>query len=157
MRWLLGRQVKLCDPYFGMKELEALELVLKTKPELTVRVITSKKKQEQDANGSVLPLDEAYLQYWTRNFSDQPPPDTEIVIVADASNELPIHDRWWLSGNGGIRMGTSFNQIGIGKDSEISRLTSSQYEERLAETNNLLNRGKLAKTGQKLRYETFWL
>ncbi len=147
----------ICDPYFGMKELEALELVLKTKPELTVRVITSKKKQEQDANGSVLPLDEAYLQYWTRNFSDQPPPDTEIVIVADASNELPIHDRWWLSGNGGIRMGTSFNQIGIGKDSEISRLTSSQYEERLAETNNLLNRGKLAKTGQKLRYETFWL
>ena len=158
--WLedVGEQfLYICDPYFGMTELDILELVLKTKPDLKVHIITSKKRQETDRKNRALELNVAYSEYWRQNFSDQNPPDTEIVIVGDASQDLPVHDRWMLSGNGGIRLGTSFNQIGYGKDSEISTLTPVEYEERLRETESLLRREKLGRNGRRLGYETFWL
>jgi hypothetical protein len=79
------------------------------------------------------------------------------VIVGDSGQDLPVHDRWMLSGKGGIRLGTSFNQIGVGKDSEISPLTEVEFEERLQETLSLMRREKLGKEGKRLRYETFWL
>ena len=134
-----------------------MNCVVKTKPDLKVHIITSKKRQETDRKNRALELNVAYSEYWRQNFSDQNPPDTEIVIVGDASQDLPVHDRWMLSGNGGIRLGTSFNQIGYGKDSEISTLTPVEYEERLRETESLLRREKLGRNGRRLGYETFWL
>ena len=59
-----------------------------------------------------------------------------------------MHDRWWLTSGSGIRMGTSFNQIGVGKDSEISRLTESEYTSRLDETTSILARQKLGASAQ---------
>ena len=120
-------------------------------------MITSKKKQKQDNPQAAGSLQEAFSQYWTRNFSEQPPPETEIVVVGDAAGELPVHDRWWLTSGSGIRMGTSFNQIGITKDSEISRLTQEEFTARLEETLNLLTRQRPASSGTRLHYETFWL
>ncbi len=147
----------ICDPYFGMKELEVLNVVLKAKPDLVVQIITSKKRQEQDRKNLTTSLAEAFEDYWRRNFSEQRPPETEIIIVGDDSQDLPVHDRWMLTGNGGIRLGTSFNQLGVSKDSEISRLTETEFNDRLQETKGLINREKLGKNGRKLQYETFWL
>lgn len=115
-----GELLYICDPYFGRTELEVVKLVMNIKPELRVRILTSRRKQEQDVGNPSLELEEAYRRYWRQNFSEQAPNDCEVIVIGDNSGALPIHDRWWLVGKAGLRMGTSFNQLGVNKDSEIS-------------------------------------
>jgi len=143
----------ICDPYFGRKEMEAIHLALRVNPRLRVRVLTSRRKQEQDLGKLNLGLDEAYRQYWRQNFSDQDPLDCEIVIIGNNAGDLPIHDRWWLTQRDGIRIGTSFNQLGVNKDSEISSLDSSEVEERIQEIESLIRREKREHMGERLTYQ----
>ena len=85
---------------------------------MEVTIVTSRKQQDQEM--AVVPLDDYYLRYWRKNFSDQPPPATEVVVVGGRSGELPTHDRWWLSTNCGLRFGSSFSGWGKSRDSETA-------------------------------------
>jgi hypothetical protein len=117
--------LKVCDPFFGVEDLELLQLVLAVRPGLRVQVLTSLKHQEQERLAT--PYDETYRSYWRSRLSDQEPPEAEIYVVGTADkHELPIHDRWWLSKETGLRMGTSFRSLGVGKDAELSRLSREQ-------------------------------
>lgn len=145
----------ICDPYFGAEDLEALKLVQSTKPFCSVRILTSKKKQEHDKHiGS---LDEVFLNHW-RSISDVDPPNTEIVLVETASSGIfPIHDRWWITDRGGLRMGTSFNSLGFDRFSEIGYLTDDEAHNREIEIISFLDRKKTMFNGEKLRYVIFGL
>lgn len=79
------------------------------------------------------PWDEEYRRCWVQNVSVHSPPDTEIVLFGVAPNgESAIHDRWILSGEKGLRLGTSINSLGM-KLSEISILNSEEAIVRLQE------------------------
>ena len=72
------------------------------------------------------PFDDAYARHW-RQICDQSPPDTEIVVVGGRiSQQLPIHDRWWVTNGAALRMGTSFSTLGIGREAELSEVPPSQ-------------------------------
>ena len=116
--------LKICDPYFGPKDLDILRIVIASGKHLRVTIVTSLKQQQQEK--VEWPGDEFYLRYWHKHFSDQPPPTTEVVIVGGRSGELPVHDRWWLTNGAGLRLGNSFGGIGKSRDSEISILTDSE-------------------------------
>ena len=103
-------------------------------------IITSRKQQEHD--NVEQPWDAFYARYWKRQFSDQALPETEIVIVGTRTGELPIHDRWWLSKGSGLRLGTSFNGLGVKQDSELSVLTATEIDDRATQTVAYLNRQK---------------
>jgi hypothetical protein len=150
--------LKICDPYFGPDDLGILSILQSVKPTCEVRILTSKKHQSQSQNQILTSWAETYRTYWRLQISEQDPPDTEIVIVGtESGEELPIHERWWLTRGGGIRMGTSFNALGIRKDSEISYLTEEEAAIREAEFDCYLRREKREHLGEKVTYSLFTL
>lgn len=62
-----------------------------------------------------------YYAAWRSINDAQEPPRTEIVALSNAPGDGPIHDRWIIYGNQRLRVGTSFNTLGV-KRSEISLL-----------------------------------
>ncbi len=145
-------EIILCDPFFGAEErdLEFLRLVLSNCPECEVSILTSKKHLiEKNIN-----TDELFYAQW-REQSDQDPPATRIVgaSLADSTKSV-IHDRWLICGNRGLRLGTSFNGIGTGKLSEISRLNDSEIIVTMAELKKFLANERLV-SGTKVSYLTF--
>ena len=121
-KWLRSNAVeyiKYSDPFFSPDDLPFLKMVLSESPECLVTILTSKScLQKKDALSA-----DKFQDAW-RKLSDQDPPETEIIAVsANAGDKGLIHDRWILSkDNCGLRIGTSFNSIGIGKLSEISEM-----------------------------------
>jgi len=87
--------VKICDPYFGVEDLEILQMISSTCPKCSVHILTSKRHQENRKIEQ--PWEESFRRHWHVKISDQLPPNTEIVIVGiEDGGDLPIHDRWWL-------------------------------------------------------------
>ena len=148
--------LKISDAYFSPPDLELLTLVLSSAPKLKVYILTSKEHQlDQKVQA---PWEDAYSQYWKQNFSDQKPPDTTIFVVGtQRTHQLPIHERWWLTRGGGLRVGTSFNSLGAGKTTEITRLTSEEASERELEVNAYLFGQIQERLGEKLSVSYFAL
>lgn len=146
--------LKICDPYFSVEDLEILKLLRSSNPNCKVFILTSRKQQEQ--NKLPPPWDDAYRNYWRVQISDQEPPFTEIVIVgAESSGESPIHDRWWLTKGQGLRVGTSYNSLGVTKSSEISILSPDEAVALENEVDQYLQGWKREYGGERLRYLRF--
>jgi len=114
--------IVLCDAYFSSTDCEFLQLVLAECPEANVTVLTS-----MSAVSSASFDRDAFLNQW-KLVSDDEPPSTEIIAMAGYENkgQVLIHDRWLISGTAALRMGTSFNSLGVGKLSELSPVVSSE-------------------------------
>jgi hypothetical protein len=146
--------LKICDPYFGLDDLPLLQLLKSASPTCRVQILTSKEHNKNIPQ----PQDEAYLAHWRLKVSDQEPPETEIVIAGiEGSGKSPIHDRWWLTSGGGIRVGTSYNSLGLTRDSEISILSPEEAEMREIEVDQCLRRIKREHEGRKVQYSLFTL
>jgi len=148
-------ELYVCDPYFGPDDLELLRLVQNNKGGVKITIVTSRKQQER--HGVTFPYDDFYADYWKRNFSEQAPPQTEIVVVGGHNGELPIHDRWLISRTTGLRLGTSLNGLGRRKDAELTPLRGDEVEERMKETMQYVHRHKREHLGQRLNYAFFEL
>jgi hypothetical protein len=157
--WLETRAaeyLKICDPFWGPNDLEVFRLVLDCSPKLKVSVLTSKKHQDQEK--VIPPWEDTYRRSWALQYSDQNPPENEIVIVgARSSGELPIHDRWWVTKGAGIRLGTSFSSIGGKKDSEISTMDEQEARQKEAEIDQFLTFDRREYNGEKLSWSVFSL
>jgi len=148
--------LKICDPFFGIGDLEVLQMLHSADLYCKVYILTSKKHQDEEKLQP--PWDEAFRTHWHVHISDQDPPDTEVTIVGTkSSGDLPIHDRWWLTNGGGIRLGTSFNSLGMNKSSEITILSPEEAELLEKEVNQYLYREKIEHNGEKLLYTLFTL
>ncbi len=146
--------LKICDPFFGPNDLELLQMLLSVNPACSVRILTSQKHQTQE--GVQKPWDEAYRHHWRVSISDQDPPETELMIVGVSSTgELPVHDRWWLTKDGGLRLGTSFNSLGMKKDAEVSILTKDESEILEKQVDRYLTRIEREHNGERLLYTSF--
>lgn len=144
----------ICDAYFGLEDLEILKIVHSINPECSVSIITSKKHQETIDK----PLDIAYREHWNFNISNNNPPDTEIIIIGiGTKGQSPIHDRWLLTKSSGLRIGTSFNSLGVNKLSEISLLSSSSALQKESEIRPYLSRTKKEYNSDKIYYTLFTL
>jgi hypothetical protein len=145
----------ICDPFFGPPDLEVLKLLDAVNPECKVQILTSKKHQL--SLGLPQPWEDVYRDYWRLRVSDQQPPSTEIVVVGtQRGHESPVHDRWWLTVEGGLRVGTSFNSLGITKTSEISWLSPTEAQSREGEIGQYLHRPfKQEHEGERLFYTAF--
>jgi hypothetical protein len=146
--------LKIADQFFGLDDLEVLKLVLFANPTCRVEILTSRKHQTQEKVPQ--PWEDSYQTHWRIRILDQDPPETDVVIVGIASTgESPVHDRWWLTDGGGLRIGTSFNSLGVGKASEISILSEGEAELRQNEVDQYLKRITREHNGERLSYVSF--
>lgn len=150
----LSEYLIIVDAYFGPSDLELLQIVQMVKPLVKVEILTSRKHQRD--LGILDTLEESYKQEWSR-ISDVEAPFTDVVVVGTESGKSPIHDRWWLTRGMGLRVGTSFNSIGRGGESEISRLAPSVADAREAEVAKYLYRQERQFRNERLRYQVFSL
>lgn len=150
----VGDYLIISDAFFGPPDLEVLQLLNAVNPMCKVQILTSRKQQLH--LGIRIPWEDAYRDYWLR-ISDQHPPATEIVVIGtQIGQESPVHERWWLTKGGGLRVGTSFNSLGITKTSEISRLSLQEVQSRETEIRQYLQRPfKQEFKGERLFYTTF--
>ena len=145
-------QVTIVDPYFSPEDLEIVLQVMKTDPQLEVRILTGKSSQKNiDGN-----LSDAYSYSW-RCLCDQSPPYTEIFVVgSEKTGDAPFHDRWILSKSMGLSLGTSLNSLG-NKDSAIRVLGSAEVMQVHSTIERYYKKQVREFNGDHVAYESFEL
>lgn len=147
----VGSYLKICDQYFGVNDLELIRFVRGLKPDCKIVIVTSKKQQPKGGD-----LEEVYSREWTQSISPRLPGGCEIVIVGiEGSGESPIHDRWWITEKSGLRLGTSYNSMGISKASEIAVLHEDEIAEREAKVDSLIQRTTKEHKGGRISFTIF--
>lgn len=144
-----GSSIVLCDPYFAKADIEFLRLALSECPDSSIKILTSKKAMAKVSG-------EDMLGEWER-LVEQDPPDTEIIVVNDVGDDRsPVHDRWLISGDSGLRLGTSFHALGSGRITEISVLSVEKAQE-IAEAIQAFVRKQRIVNGKRVAYVSFTL
>jgi len=147
----LGDEFFIADAYFGVEELWILQIIKGVNSDCKVIILTSKEHNNKLSNP-----ENDYHDYWRLNISDQEPPLTEIVFAdMGFKGQSPIHDRWWISGNNGLRLGTSMNGYGGRRISDISILNLDEVKERT----EIIKRFAITKDryykDEKVKYSSF--
>jgi hypothetical protein len=151
----LAETVLIHDPYFSTDDLHWLQLIRSAKPGCEITIMTARRHQPIPSAGEE--LEDVYAMAW-RRYYDQQPPKAEIAIIGgEVCKDSPIHDRWLISGDSGLRFGTSLNSLGLTKDSEISEMTPDDAEQKRVELMQYLTRERSEHRGEKLRLKRFWL
>lgn len=145
--------VKVCDPYFGPGGLDLVRLIREADRDCHIQILTSRKHQQQ--LNLQEPWEEAYRTAW-RSISDASAGVVDVVVAGIGSGgQLPIHDRWILSGGRGLRLGTSYNALGKSRESELSIMAAEEASDREREVDGYLNRDRRTHSGEQLRYTIF--
>ncbi len=121
--WIIDNCVEeliICDQYFTTEELWMLNYVLEAEEELNVIIVTSKIN-----NKSNYALKDMYLSKWRQLSDDEPPPTDIIVLALEPKGDSPIHDRWLISKNAALRLGTSI-KTKVNKVTELSEIDPSR-------------------------------
>lgn len=143
----------ICDGYFGLDDLEVLKMLNSLHLSCEVTILTSKKHLE--STGVLKPWSDSFREHWRIQVSDANPPDTTFVVAGiQGSDSLPIHDRWWLTKNSGLRLGTSLNGLG-NRSSEISVMDSVEAELRETEVRQYISMSKRKHNENRVLYEIF--
>lgn len=142
--------IKICDPYFSPQDLWLVKLIKEELPECKISILSGKKQIQSSS------YKEEFRDYWKLNISQSEPPFVKYVVVSiGTSDETPIHDRWILSKQSGLKLGTSLNSLGIKKISEISVMDNAEIQEKQIILDGFLNMEKHIHNGDKLDYSVF--
>ena len=119
----------IIDPYFNEDELTLLKLIQEAAPNCSVKILTSKKSQNNnhiDVETKKSINKEIYSNKWKQISSDIPITTTIKVVWDRETCECPFHDRWFIDGSftKGLIIGTSFNGLG-NRDAQIIELDSN--------------------------------
>jgi hypothetical protein len=153
IRSLGGDELIICDPYFTAADLEIIKLVQDIRPEISIQVIAN--LNENRNKHSSLTFAEEYRSKWRQSVADQDPPNTRIVLCETITHKFPVHDRWFLANDQGIRLGTSINSLGTNKLSEISFMDEDETHAISQQLNKYLKMQEQYFHGEKLIYEIF--
>jgi len=156
-RWIIDEvveYVKICDPYFSSKDLELVKEIYLIKQDIKFIILAQSENLEEEVNANL------YRNMW-KQISDDEPPEIKVIIVGYRTPKRdqiisPNHDRWYITYQSGLRVGTSFNSLGINKNSEISILTgdeSTNIESQLID--KYINKSERFSNGNKLSYLEF--
>jgi hypothetical protein len=145
--------VKIIDPHFGPEDLHVLALLVESRMDVPVQIVSTMKRQRQVIAESDIPA--AYARAWT-DVSDDTPPATEVIIV-DIPDPSPLHDRYLLTNGSGLRIGTSLHSLGRTSDSSMEWLSSGEAAEVEAQVDPYLNRQKRVHNDHRVSYQLFTL
>jgi len=143
----------IVDPYFGPRDVQAIEMVQRQCPACNIKVVTTDKGQQKTSNQSIKGI---YDSCWREMSVGEPPETTIIVVKSEGDVTAELHDRWWLGDKVGITMGTSFNSLGD-KLSELRSLDETSCVALKAEMATYTGLQRRTRSGLRLSYEMFTL
>lgn len=152
VNWLPNCRDRLLihDPYFTAEDLALLRLV-RGVTNCEVRILTSWQKHLKDVGPP--PWDEYYREKW-KEFSDDKDAHCWVVVAGvGSSGSSPIKERWWVSGESGIKMGWSWNQIESQKIISISQMDSLEQEKAKTALTKYGVDMHMVHAGQRVRYQ----
>ncbi len=155
-KWLRengNENITYCDAYFSTMDISLLRVFLAQAPDCKVFVIASKPHLARRNELTEEPFKKAWKEQ-----SDQNPPETEIIALAyaDAPDRHVMHDRWLLTKNAGLRLGTSFNSLGEERLSEVSEMDASRVAATQEQMNKYISRQRVI-DGARIHYSGFTL
>lgn len=136
----------IIDPYFNAKDAEFLYTIHKCDKNIEIKILSCKYFEQEEI-----------INEWKKITKDEIE-NCEVIFTYFRSNsEKPIHDRYLLSQNSGLRLGTSLNSIGTSmKFSEISKMSQNDVNKLLSEQLNSFISGKKKEVnGEKLDRRTY--
>lgn len=104
--------IKICDPYFGPKELAFLSDIQR---DIKILIITTSEKFENKEGPEK--INQEILQTWRRVGKGKIPSMT--LLIVPAKLEKTFHDRAIVTNNSGLNVGPSLNGLG----NEMQRIT----------------------------------
>ena len=154
---LIGRAEKylyITDPYFSLADLHWISRIRRVNSSVPVFVLTGRKHQLDSRIRH--PWEEAFHEKWTELEPILDAGDTSIVIVGmGRTGQHPIHERWWLTSEAGLRLGTSLNGLGASRLSEVSEIPDSELQERTYEVERFLRDTIRTYNGSRISYLMF--
>lgn len=146
----------IIDPYFEPASLKKLIEVTGLEIEQPIRILTSEKQRKEIEKNSGLEIEETIKDFWNDNIcSEGTLPDLKIISVGLQSlgDQMPIHDRWWLTGSSGIHLGTSTNALDKKRIYRISKLTETERENLDHTIKGFLEMSQSKYEGERVRFK----
>lgn len=138
----------VADPYFQKEDLEILKLIKQANVNVEVDILGSTDYNLESSENQ-------YKQYWKR-ISDEDAPFVNLTFCRTANNSEPFHDRWIITKNSGLRLGTSINSLGMNKEGEISVMMPNEALKIREQTlNEFITRRKREINNERLSYNGF--
>jgi hypothetical protein len=142
----------IIDPYFSIEDIKVIGEAIGKDPDFEIKILTGLDRKKDLLEHSDDISDSVNI-YWEENVISGPLPEIEFLFVGAQSkrDQLPIHDRWWISGNSGIRAGTSI--CGFGKKiSEITILDSDEVASIEQMISGYLTKKQKVFEGKRVKY-----
>lgn len=152
MRDELDEFVFIIDSYTKKEDLEIIKIIMEVSKNIEIDILGS-------LDGQKANIEEEYKNYW-KKISDEIPPFVNITFCwnSEDNNNMPIHDRWILTKNSGLRLGTSINSLGNKRESEISVMKPNESLNILENTvKDYVYKRKRELNKQRLSYKSFSL
>jgi hypothetical protein len=119
--------ITIIDPYFTFKQCSIFKKILEIDYNIQIVVLASPSNKSE--------LEELSSSDWLKKrwieISEQELPYIKFITCYYEENgrfKTPLHDRWILSDNSGMKLGSSFNQLGD-KDVNLTLLSRSEANE----------------------------
>lgn len=119
------------DPYFELESIKLITDIIGLGYQRPIRILTSEKQRKKIEKQYTGSIDELVKDYYLENVcNDGELPDLRIISVGLASlgDEMPPHDRWFLTKSSGIHIGTSVNGLDKKRIYRISKLSLEERE-----------------------------
>lgn len=143
-------EIFISEPYFRPQDISLLRHIQDFLGKAVVIILTSR-----GSLGGVSEMpDEVYRSAWYKERND-PPPETKVIVAESRkSRETPVHDRFWLSNNGGVEIGTSYGGIGS-RASRVIRLGAEEAQAILERLRPYFNQQRVEFKGERMKYYAF--
>ena len=149
-------ELVIVDPYFEVNDLEFIGKSILGNPDYTITILTGLDRKESISSETDHGADEILYNFWVENVNSEGVPSITVKFAGLPSlqNKMPIHDRWWLFSNEGLRFGGSTNGLGNSKFQEISRIDTQERINIDNKVAGLINSKQKTINGERIRYQS---
>jgi hypothetical protein len=150
--WLranVGRPLVISEPYFYPQDIGILKLVRELAEDWEVTLLCGQKSLGKVQE----PYKTAYIEAWRQCSMDEPPPTFVAFVSRRVDGGSPVHDRWWLTEDSGVYLGTSYNGLGA-RLSTVRIMNSHEVRDTHGKLAPFLSQRRVH-NGERLDYEAF--
>lgn len=148
-------KITIIDPYLTLDAMRFIGDCIQKDPNFELVILTGQDRLKEIKNNSDEDIDDVIYDYWTSTVNSEALPSIKIVFAGlkSKSNSMPIHDRWWLSEESGLRFGGSINGLGGFRIQEISKISAGDKMNIVEATHGLITSKQKIYNGERVKYQ----